>query len=92
MLGICAVGVLIIPVFSNVKFNKTMETNKTFTLTAEEVKMEEQILWAALLKFVELYHADKQTSTAKDWIEGIDYCHKRLKRIKQWQDERDNSK
>ena len=59
---------------------------KLFTLTAEEVEMEKQILVAALLKYVELYHANKLTSTASDWKEAIDYCHKQLTRIKQWQD------
>ena len=58
-----------------------------FTLTEEEVKMEEQIIGAALLKYHELYIANKQTSTANDWKKAIDYCHKQLNRIKQWQDE-----
>lgn len=62
-----------------------------FTLTAKEVEMEEQIIGAALLKYHELYTANKQTSTANDWKEAIDYCHKQLIRIKAFQDEQANN-
>lgn len=58
-----------------------------FILTAKEVEWEEQILGAALLKYHELYTANKQTCTANDWKEAIDYCHKQLTRIKQWRNE-----
>ena len=65
----------------------TSNNKLIFSLTAEEVEMEEQIIGAALLKYHELYTANKQTSTSNDWKEAIDYCHKQLTRIKQWQDE-----
>lgn len=69
----------------------TTDNNPVFTLTAEEVEMEEQILGAALLKYTELYQAYNQTSIANDWKEAIDHCYKQLNRIKQWQDSQNQS-